>query len=134
MCKHGEVVSINSLLTVNTTDTKMLVRMAEQVQEKQRHSYRRMQIRHFAEKNYQFFFKSEFSRIKLNSNADYNGRKEGLFYLTTHSTHSIQQLYGVGLMVKDHSDSERGIPLPPHGLLFPISSKVSFKCSIPQTG
>ena len=29
-------------------------------------------------------------------------------------------------MVKDHSDSERGNPLPPHGLLFPISSKGSF--------
>ena len=27
-------------------------------------------------------------------------------------------------MVKDHSDSERGNQLPPHGLLFPISSKV----------
>ena len=27
-------------------------------------------------------------------------------------------------MVKDHSDNERGNPLPPlHGLLFPISSK-----------
>ena len=26
-------------------------------------------------------------------------------------------------MVNDHSDSERGNPLPPHGLLFPISSK-----------
>ena len=25
-------------------------------------------------------------------------------------------------MVKDHSDSKRGNPLPPHGLLFPISS------------
>ena len=25
-------------------------------------------------------------------------------------------------MVKDHSDSERGNPLPPHRLLFPISS------------
>ena len=24
-------------------------------------------------------------------------------------------------MVKDHSDSERGNPLPPHGLLFPIN-------------
>ena len=30
------------------------------------------------------------------------------------------RLYGVGHMVKDHSDSERGNPLPPHGLLFPI--------------
>ena len=29
-------------------------------------------------------------------------------------------------MVEDHSDSERGNPLPPHGLLFPISSKGSF--------
>ena len=29
-------------------------------------------------------------------------------------------------MVKDHSDSERGKPLPPHGLLFAISSKWFF--------
>ena len=35
-------------------------------------------------------------------------------------------------MVKDHSDSEGGNPLPPHGLLFPISSKGSFVCIIPQ--
>ena len=35
-------------------------------------------------------------------------------------------LYGIGHMVKDHSDSENGNPLPPHGLLFPISSKGSF--------
>ena len=27
-------------------------------------------------------------------------------------------------MVKDHSDSEKGNPLRPHGLLFPISSTV----------
>ena len=26
-------------------------------------------------------------------------------------------------MVKDHSDSEKGNPLPPHWLLFPIDSK-----------
>ena len=61
------------------------------------------------------------------------GRKE-MFYLTTHSTHSILRLYGVGHMVKDHSDSERGNPLLPHGLLFPINSKVVFICTIPQTG
>ena len=36
-------------------------------------------------------------------------------------------------MVKDHSDSESGNSLPPHGLLFPISSKDSFICTIPQT-
>ena len=43
-------------------------------------------------------------------------------------------LYGVRHMVKDHSDSERGNPLLLHGLLFPISSKGSFICIIPQTG
>ena len=42
--------------------------------------------------------------------------------------------YGVKHMVKDHSDSGRGNLLPPHGLLFPISSKGSFICTIPQTG
>ena len=41
------------------------------------------------------------------------------------------QLYGVRHMVKDHSDSEWGNPLPPDGLLFPISSKGSFICIIP---
>ena len=42
--------------------------------------------------------------------------------------------YGVRHMVKDHSDSERGNLLPPHRLLFPINSKGSFICTIPQTG
>ena len=37
------------------------------------------------------------------------------------------RLYGVGHMVKDHSDSERGNLLPPHGLLFLINSKGSFR-------
>ena len=45
-----------------------------------------------------------------------------------------QRLYGVRHMVKGHSDSEKGNPLPPHGLLFPINSKGSFICTIPQTG
>ena len=35
-------------------------------------------------------------------------------------------------MVKDHSDSERGNLLLPHGLLFLISSKGSFICTIPD--
>ena len=89
------------------------------------------------------------------------GRKE-MFYLTTHSTHFIYgymasdiwlrrerernflfndalntfylRLYGVRHMVKDHSDSEKGNPLPPHRLVFPINSKGSFICTIPQTG
>ena len=42
------------------------------------------------------------------------------------------RLNGVGHMVKDHSDSERGNPLPPRGLLFPISSKGSFIYTIPD--
>ena len=42
------------------------------------------------------------------------------------------RLYGVRHMVKDHSDSEKGNPLPPHRLLFPISSKGSFICTIPD--
>ena len=55
------------------------------------------------------------------------GRKEGNLYLMTHLTHFFYlRLYDVGHMVKDHSDSERGNPLLPHGLLFPISSKGSF--------
>ena len=66
-----------------------------------------------------------------------------MFCLTTHSTHFIYgymasdkrtkegnvlfndalntfylQLYGVRHMVKNYSDSKRGNPLPPHGLLF----------------
>ena len=44
------------------------------------------------------------------------------------------RLYGVRHIVKDHSESERGNPLPPHGLLFPINRKGSFICIIPQTG
>ena len=56
-----------------------------------------------------------------------------MFYLTTHSTHFLNlRLYGVGHMVKDHSESEKGNPLLPHGLLFPISSKGSFICTIPE--
>ena len=35
-------------------------------------------------------------------------------------------------MVKDHSDSEKGNPPPPHRLLFPINSKGSFICTIPH--
>ena len=43
---------------------------------------------------------------------------------------ALSTFYGVGHMVKDHSDSERGNPLPLHGLLFPIKSKGSFICTI----
>ena len=43
------------------------------------------------------------------------------------------RLYGVRHMVKDHFDSEKRNPLPPHWLLLSISSKGSFICNIPQT-
>ena len=60
------------------------------------------------------------------------GRKEGnvLFNNTLNTFYLL--LYGVGHMVKDHSDSERGNLLPPHGLLFLISSMGSFICIIPD--
>ena len=60
------------------------------------------------------------------------GKKE-MFYLIMHSIHFYLRLYGVRHMVKDHTDSKRGNPLPPHRLLFLISSKCSFICIISQT-
>ena len=65
--------------------------------------------------------------------SDYNYYKEGnvLFNDTLNTFYLL--LYYVGHMVKD-SDSERGNLLPPHGQLFPISSKGSFIGIIPQTG
>ena len=64
-----------------------------------------------------------------------NGRrKEGnILFNDTLNTFYLW-LYGIGHMVKNHLDSERGNPLQPHGLLFPISSKGSFICTMSQTG
>ena len=62
------------------------------------------------------------------------GRKEGNVLFNDALNTFYLRLYGVRHMVKDLSDSERGNPLPPHGLLFPISSKGYFICTIPQTG
>ena len=61
--------------------------------------------------------------------ANANISRKEIFYLMTNSKHFIY-----GYMVKDHSDSEKGNPLLSHGLFFPISSKGSFICTIPQTG
>ena len=61
-------------------------------------------------------------------------REREMFYLTTHLNTFYLRLYGVRHMIKDHSDSERGNPLPPHRLLLLINSKGSFICTIPQTG
>ena len=49
-------------------------------------------------------------------------RKEGNVLFNDALNTFYLRLYGVRYMVKDHSDSERGNPLPPHGLLFSINS------------
>ena len=61
-------------------------------------------------------------------------RKEGNVLFNDALNTFYLQLYDVRQMVKDHSDSERENQLLPHGLLFLISSKGSFICTIPQTG
>ena len=62
------------------------------------------------------------------------GRKGNVLFNDALNTFYLR-LYGVGHMVEHHSDIERGNPLPPHGLLFPINSnsKGYFICTIPQT-
>ena len=56
--------------------------------------------------------------------------KEGNVLFSDELNTFYLRLYGVGHMVKDHSDRERGNPLPSHGILFPINSKGSFICMI----
>ena len=64
----------------------------------------------------------------------YTERKEGnVLFNDTLSTFYLR-VYGIGHMVKNHSDSERKNLLPSHGLLFLISIKGSFMYIIPQTG
>ena len=58
------------------------------------------------------------------------GRKEGNVLFNDALNTFYLRLYDVRHMVKDHSDSEKGNPLPPHGLLFLISSKGYFICAI----
>ena len=45
-------------------------------------------------------------------------------YLTTHSTHFILRLYGIGHMVKDNSDSERGNRCRHMGYSFRLAARV----------
>ena len=54
------------------------------------------------------------------------GRKEENVLFNDALNTFYLRLYDVRHMVKDHSDSERGNSLPPHGLLFQINSKVFF--------
>ena len=54
-------------------------------------------------------------------------RKDGSILFNDTLNTFYLQLYGIGHVVKDHSDSKRGNMLPPvHGLLSPISSKGFF--------
>ena len=62
------------------------------------------------------------------------GRKEGNVLFNDALNTFYLRLYGVRHMVTDHSDSEKGNPLPPHRLLFTINSNGSFICTITQTG
>ena len=61
-------------------------------------------------------------------------RKEGNVLFNDALNTFYLPLYGIRHMVKDHSDSKRGNPLPPQGLLFLINSNGSFICTIPHTG
>ena len=65
---------------------------------------------------------------------DNNYRKEGNILFNDALNTFYLRLYGIRHMVKDHSDSEKGNPLPPHRLLLSINSKGSFICTIPHTG
>ena len=61
-------------------------------------------------------------------------RKEGNVLFNDALNTFYLRLYDVGHMVNDHSDRERGNPLSPHRLHFPISSNGYFIYTIPQIG
>ena len=67
------------------------------------------------------------SRISSTASLNNTETKEGnvLFYDALNTLYL--RLYGITHMMKNHSDSERG-----NLLLFPINSKGSFICTIPQ--
>ena len=73
------------------------------------------------------------SDIRLRTIVIVRERERNVLFNDTLNTFYLL-LYGVRHMVKDHSDSEKGNPLPPHRLLLSINSKGSFICTIPQTG
>ena len=73
----------------------------------------------FVQLVYQFKFSQSLSFMSTK-------RKEGNILFNDALNTFYLRLYDVRHMVKDHSDSERGNPLPLHGLLFPISSKGLF--------
>ena len=56
-----------------------------------------------------------------------------MFYFNDALNTFYLRIYGVRHMVKDHSDSEKGNPLPPHRLLLSINSKGSFICAMAKS-
>ena len=61
------------------------------------------------------------------------GRKEGNVLFNDALNTFYLRLYGIRHMVKDHSDSERGNPLPPHISVFKrFHIPRYFMCHIPQ--
>ena len=70
----------------------------------------------------------------IRRDVELHGRKGGNVLFNDALNRFYLRLYCVRYVVKNHSDSERGNLLPPHGLLFPISRKGSFIYTLPQTG
>ena len=80
------------------------------------------------------FYRNNKLERSLPNTKFWEGRKEGNVLFNDALNTFYLQLYGVRHMVKDHSDSERGNPLPPHGMLLWINSKFFFICTIKHTG
>ena len=78
----------------------------------------------YIHKNNEATYPKNHSETDLSGDSDYNEFANELPLVSYILQTFYLQLYGVKQMVKDHSDSVRGNPLLPHGLLIPISSKV----------
>ena len=68
-----------------------------------------------------------FCFLGLKVGSDMEGRKEGNVLFNDALNIFYLRLYGVGHMVKDHSDSEKGNPLPPQchmGYSFRLAARV----------
>ena len=89
------------------------------------------------EKNICWTTHTECSKDKLFSHKmmylEFFRRKEGNVLFNNALNTFYLRLYGIIHMVKDYTDSERGNPLPPHGLLFLINSTSYLICTIAQT-
>ena len=85
-------------------------------------------------RKYIFFHVLRLSVNPYEAVAFHNGERERNVLFNDALNTFYLRLYGVRHMVKDHSDSEKGNPLPPHRQLLSINSKGYFICTIPQTG